>query len=167
MPVDSLETIVNLLASSLGDDAAREIVSREAGALGLGNNLTTDEALRLLGRIEASSGPASLAARLAIIRVRRSSSATMPRVAPAATDAPPPSPRAEPIVLVAEIVELFAKSLGDEKARAVVDEALGRLGLTGPRLRRSDASKLLDIVSDGGGLPGSVARFAKVRFLLR
>ncbi|MBK8943026.1 MAG: hypothetical protein IPM79_36860 [Polyangiaceae bacterium] len=117
MVPDTVEGIVKLLAGSVGDEVARRVVSAEASALGLGNHLTHAEAVRLLQRLDASTGPVGLAARLALTRLTRSerevprrqpSSAGFAAVLPAATP---------PRVPVSELTALFGRSQGKRRRR--------------------------------------------------
>jgi hypothetical protein len=192
MEVESLDTVVELLSAALGDQMAREVVAREARALGLGNNVTGTEQFALLKRIEAIPGAPGLAARLALLRLQRSRPAlsTMPpsaAVSPKATTASPTTPRRlEPPaesrhselrhsearhsganIPIAEVVELFAKSLGEAPADSVVKKAMARAGLSGAIISAKDAATVLDLIESDGGVAAAVARFAKVRFLLK
>lgn len=65
-----------------------------------------------------------------------------------------------------QVVDLLARALGDEKAADAVRKGLAELKISGPALQKTDVVKLLDhLVAKGGGV-GTVARFAKVRFVL-
>ncbi len=159
-----LDALISLLATSLGDESAKVIVTREARALKLEEPRTQEDFLLLLRAIERLGGTGGLAARLAITRIERgvpllgahASAASLP---PAAANAAKPIP-------VAEIVRMLAQTLGEEQASAVVTKAMHSLGLTGPGLRKDDAVHLLDTIVVEGGTVGTVARFAKVRLLL-
>ena len=180
METDTLEGIISLLAPSIGEDTARTVVTREAAALGLGPQLTVAEATHLLRQIENLSGPAGLAARLALVRARRvrTQSVTMTAIpAPSQRavrehptssqdDAPPPS-HGRDAVPVADLAALFAKSLGETVAEALVKKAMARGGLGGRGITRREAALILDQIEAEGGVAGAVARFAKVRFLLK
>jgi hypothetical protein len=190
METDTLEGIIALLAPSIGEQTARAVVTREAAALGLGSQLTENESTRLLRQIEMLSGPAGLAARLALVRARRAKtqSVTMPalpmsrptqaareQVAPAvqvtastaSSPDEPPASHGREAVPVADLAGLFAKSLGETVAEALVKKAMARTGLVGRTIARRDAALVLDQIEAEGGVPGAVARFAKVRFLLK
>lgn len=174
MATEPLDPVIELLAGSLGDDTARDIVRREAQAMGLGPNVTEADRIQLLRRIETQSGPAGLAARLALMRLHRQRglSGTLPAVTngagsrsadPKHDDKGDPSGR----VSRAELVELFAKSLGATSAEAIVKRAMLRTGLPGPTMTAKEATVVLDAIENEGGVGAAVARFAKVRFLLK
>jgi hypothetical protein len=183
METDALDPIIELLAGSLGDDTARDIVRREAQAMGLGAIASDADRIELLRRIEAQSGPAGLAARLALMRLQRqrSLSGKMPAVTNGASGGarqPDAKHDTGPIgsdkqadqagrVSRAELVDLFAKSLGATSAEAIVKRAMLRTGLPGPTMTAKEATLVLDAIENDGGVGAAVARFAKVRFLLK
>lgn len=175
MATEPLDPIIELLAGSLGDDSAREIVRREAQAMGLGPNVTEADRIQLLRRIESQSGPAGLAARLALMRLHRQRglSGSMPAVTNGAAGRPGDtkhddrSADSSGRVSRAELVDLFAKSLGATSAEAIVKRAMLRTGLPGPTMTAKEATMVLDAIENEGGVGAAVARFAKVRFLLK
>ena len=69
-------------------------------------------------------------------------------------------------VALSELAGLLAASLGDAKARAAVETAVEALGLSGPELEARDAYRVLEQISEVPGIVGTVARFAKARFIL-
>ncbi|NUO50260.1 MAG: hypothetical protein HOV80_15505 [Polyangiaceae bacterium] len=176
MATEPLEPIIELLAGSLGDDTAREIVRREAQAMGLGPNVTEADRISLLRRIESQSGPAGLAARLALMRLHRQRglSGSMPAVTNGPAGARPGDTKHDDKtadssgrVSRVELVDLFAKSLGATSAEAIVKRAMLRTGLPGPTMTAKEATLVLDAIENEGGVGAAVARFAKVRFLLK
>jgi len=66
-----------------------------------------------------------------------------------------------------DLVALFAGPLGEEKAREVVAAALDRLGTKAASFDREQSMTVLDALCGEPGLVGTVARFAKVRLILR
>lgn len=170
MTVETLESLVSALAGSIGEDQARAIVTREAARLGLSANLTPAERVRLLRHIEALSGPVGLAARLLLVRLERSLTSTASSTSSQHLEpARPPSPsQASPDrVPVVELVVLFSKSLGETVADDLVRRTMAKLKIAGESLSAKDAAAILDAIDLAGGVAGAVARFAKVRFLLR
>lgn len=165
MVPDTVEGIVKLLAGSVGDEVARRVVSAEASALGLGSHLTHAEAVRLLQRLDASTGPAGLAARLALTRLTRSEREVPRRPGSSAEIAVRPA-ATQPRVLVSELTALFGRSLGDEKAAHVVQVAMNRVAVIGPDLDPADALRVLDEIAGMPGPAAVVARFAKARYML-
>ncbi len=180
MEVNSLDALAKLLAGSLGESEAREAVEREAAALGVGENLTNREGVTLLRRLEAQKGPAGLAARLTLIRLARLNggrSTPVPGSAPPRAPALPVPPAPPPVapapapaaatIPSSELTQLFAKSLGEEAAESLVTSAKASEHITGKLLTKAEAVMVLDHLEQRGGVAGAVARFAKVRFLLR
>jgi hypothetical protein len=170
MTIETLESLVLALAGSVGEEQAREVVRREAARLGLSANLTPGERLKLLHEIESLSGPVGLAARLLIVRLARSRDQPSASGAASSTQleaARPPPSAASSRVPVAELVELFSKSLGEIVAFDLVRSTMARLGIVGDSLSPIEAETILDAVDASGGVAGAVARFAKVRFLLK
>ncbi len=156
-----IESIIGQLASSLGPEVAREVVERHARALGLLNLSTREEAARVLGAIDAGGGTAGLAARLLITRIERS--AVSSSSSSGLFSAPPASAKR---VKVSALADAMARSLGDAKANEVVAKACGALGYTADSLTEEQAARVLESLVKLGGVIGTVARFAKVRFLL-
>ncbi|MEM9071250.1 MAG: hypothetical protein AAGE52_22250 [Myxococcota bacterium] len=68
----SLESITALLSHTLGDATARRVVWRHARALKLPEELTQEEALRLLERIAKEDGIVGITARFAKTRIHLS-----------------------------------------------------------------------------------------------
>lgn len=158
-----LDALIALLATSLGDDSARAIVTREARALSLEEPRTQEDFLLLLRAIERLGGTAGLAARLAITRIERGVPLLGAHAKPVSL--PAAASTAKPVA-VSEIVRMLAQTLGDEQAAAAVTKGMSSLALKGPALRKDDAVHLLDAIVAEGGTVGTVARFAKVRLLL-
>lgn len=166
MPTPSsspFEVIVDLLATSLGDEAARQVVRRAATAAGIENPSTRDEAMRVLVQIEAEGSTAGLAARLARSRLERGLrfggsgfSGTFSSSVPAPTRS----------VRLSDLSATLGRSLGDAKAEEAVQKGAAALGLAGPSVSVDQAVKLLESLVAQGGVVGTVARFAKVKFLL-
>lgn len=119
--------------------------------------------MRVLVQIESEGSTAGLAARLARSRLERGlrfggtgMSGTFSSSAP------------EPLksVLLSDLSATLARSLGDAKAEEAVQKAAAALGFAGPSVSIDQAVKLLESLVAQGGVVGTVARFAKVRFLL-
>ncbi len=172
MEPSSLDTIVDLLTSTLGVDKARAVVTQEVRTLGLGAALSAKDVVSVLRRLESAQGPEGLAAKLALLRYKRSlqgsiSSGTFEALG---QSAPPPrhsmAPPSAGVVPAEHLVSLFAKSLGDEKAAELIARGVTMLGLRRSQISRADAARLLDFIEGTGGLTGAVARFAKVRVTL-
>ena len=166
----TVENVVALLAPTLGPERARHVVELEARDLGLGPKITDTEAISILKRLERLTGSVGLAAQLALRKLKRQLNVNISTGAFIALGAEAlAGGRPEPgsgFVPPQQLVALFSKSLGDEKASELIGRSITRLGLRGSQLTRGDAGRLLDFLEASGGVTGSVARFAKVRFLL-
>jgi hypothetical protein len=160
MDVSSRAAIAALLSSSLGSEAARAAVDREAAVLGFGNALTTLEGVELLHRLESGGGPAGLAARIVLQRLERSASGQ-------SSGQFRPSSIPEAAIRVAEVQRLLAVGLGDKRAHDVLHQALALLGLSEDELSKADAVRVLDVIEETTPPAASVARFAKVRIHLK
>ena len=62
-----------------------------------------------------------------------------------------------------EVADMLAQTVGEEKARQVVDAAAQELGLTSPSISQSEAKLLLGKISEQPGIVGMAATFAKSR----
>jgi hypothetical protein len=157
------EVIVGLLATSLGDETARAVVRRAAKAAGVENPSTRDEAMRVLVQIESEGSTAGLAARLARSRLERGlrfGGSGFSGTFSSSVPAPPKS------ILLSDLAATLARSLGDAKAEDAVQKGAAALGFAGSSVSVEQAVKLLESLVAQGGVVGTVARFAKVKFLL-
>ena len=162
-PSSPFDVIVGLLATSLGDEAAREVVRRAAAKAGIANPSTRDEAIRVLVQIESEGSTAGLAARLARSRLERGlrfGGSGFSGTFSSSVPGPPKSIRLD------DLASSLGRSLGDAKAEETVQKAAAALGFAGPSVTFEQAVKLLESLVAQGGVVGTVARFAKVRFLL-
>lgn len=161
MEITSRDGIVALLGSSIGPEAARSAVDREADAMGFGNALTTLEGLDLLKRLEQAGGPSGLAARITLQRLERNASTQ-------GSGQFRPSSIPEAPVRIAEIERILAVGVGEKKARELLHQALAFLGFAGEEgLTKENAVRALDVIEETQPSAASVARFAKVKIHLR
>jgi peptide subunit release factor 1 (eRF1) len=115
------EAVVVVLRDVLGDEAARNLVEREAREAKLQSIESDKDRLTLLTRVERLGGTAGLAAKLAISRLRRAATSSITSaVSPVTRTAERPAPSHTVHVLAS----MLARSLGDEKAREVVTGAM-------------------------------------------
>jgi hypothetical protein len=181
-------TVVELLALTLGEEKAQTTWTEALrfAAILDSDSYPTEQALGVLQTLASTAGTTGLAARLATLRLtggeRRASipddfaesSSVFRRAAlklppeKGASDRPRERPTSEhPPSSGVDLKGLLAPSLGEEKAREAVTEYAKTLGLNSAALSRADAVALLDAMSRATGLLGVVARFAKVRVLLK
>ena len=67
-----------------------------------------------------------------------------------------------------EIINQLSESLGQEKATDAVDKTMEQLGMAASsELDKQQTLSLLEALAASSGLVGIVARFAKVRIILR
>jgi hypothetical protein len=66
-----------------------------------------------------------------------------------------------------ELVKQLAASLGYEKAEEVLTSTASQLGIAADPLNKTETLEILDQMLKTPGLVGVVARFVKVRVLLR
>ena len=165
--------IVDLLASSLGEEKSEAAIHEAASRLGLLGALTLSRSqagniLEFLGR---APGVVGAAARLAGMRLPAEYAAEHPPSSRSmAPDRPDTARRAaaqrEDLVSAADVCALLAPSLGEEQAREVVAKYAAALHLPPEAFPRKDALDLLDAMAVEAGVVGVVARFAKARLLL-
>ncbi len=63
----------------------------------------------------------------------------------------------------ADIADLLAKTIGDEKALMLVEQATAALGFSKETIGRAEALAVLERISEEPGIVGISARFAKSR----
>ncbi len=165
MSGDPFESVIAVLRDALGDQAARDLVVREAREAGLRSVGAEADRLTLLTRLERLGGTAGLAAKLALSRLRRGAQTSAAVVAAPAVASAPKAPVSSHSTYA--VVSMLARSLGDEKARDVVAAAMGELKLSGDRLSDAEALLVLERLASRDGVVGTVARFAKARLLLK
>lgn len=173
MEEDAREQIVRLLATSVGEAEARAVVEREMTKLGLPNLRSAADVVTLLKSLETHTSAIGLAARLALMRVRRgadiahsASGAFLFLPAEAAAPSSTTRPTTAKVHHIAEVAAMLARSLGDEAATQLAQEALTRAGVEGPELTREEMGRVFDQLVAKGGAVASVARFCKARLLL-
>jgi hypothetical protein len=66
-----------------------------------------------------------------------------------------------------EVVAMLAQSLGRQQAGEVVDGAASKMGLRDPDYSSEQILAILEELASQPGTVGIVARFAKVRFILK
>jgi cellulase/cellobiase CelA1 len=140
------------------------LVERQASEAKLQSIESDNDRLVLLNRIAGLGGTAGLAAKLAVVRHRRAATST---TVAATSPVKPAAHRVEPVHAVHALVSMLGRSLGDEKAREVVTAAMAELHLAGERLSEAEAESVLEQLASREGVVGTVARFAKARFLLK
>jgi hypothetical protein len=181
LPRVPLTELVALLAPTLGEDKARELVGPAGRAFG--ETVELSRAVALLDEMGRTAGLVGVAARFARARLVRRDSAPDEKERASAPE-PPPSwstvravpprgssangaPYGPRLIGRAEIVALLAPSLGEEKAGEIVGSAAASIDLTGELFEKTKALRLLDVLAAVPGIVGVTARFAKARMLLQ
>ena len=67
------------------------------------------------------------------------------------------------VFTAADLADMLARTLGDEKAKAIVDDAIGKMGFSAAEISRPEALALFEQISAQPGIVGISARFAKSR----
>jgi len=158
----SVESVIALLANTLGDATAREVVEREVRLAGLGRTVSDEDAVAILTKIEQGGGPSGLGARLAKLRLQRAATG----VSSAAVAAVAATGAKTPRIAVSQLVSMFTPALGVEKATETIRTALTALDVRGETITLDDAAVCLERLGRQGGVIATVARFAKARLLL-
>lgn len=158
--------LVALLAPTLGDERARELVRGALGTLNLSEGrFPSQDAVRVLELIGGSAGFVGSVARFALARFTLNDAT--------AVAAGPPSSRGgeseggTETLSRSEVTSLLAPALGEEKSEEAVSEALRKHGLPRDALSITQALAVLGELSLADGLVGVAARFAKARVLMR
>jgi hypothetical protein len=172
--LSDLDKLVRRLAPVLGDEAAEAAVRGALRELGYSERqLTRDAQVLVLGLLAARPGLVGTAARRAQHGFGLDENAQgrqfgMPPTGrmslPGRIATPAPGPH---MVEASELVAIFARALGDEKARETIDAECKRLSLSSTRLSLASALSLLDELAASAGLVAVTARFAKARLALR
>lgn len=170
--------LVEAMAQAVGRDKARDALRRAAAKLGLGSGeVAARNAARVLAEVSHEPGLLGLVARRLLTKVSNEApAAPKPKLSsgmipiPSEVLAPPavkpPTPSHDRVSLD-ELVPLLERSLGREKSRALLEQALAMQGAHGGRCTHEQALAALELLAKEPGLVGITARFAKPRFLLR
>jgi hypothetical protein len=169
-----LSSLARRLAPVLGDEGAEAAVRGALRELGYSDReLTRDAQVLVLGLLAARPGLVGTAARRAQhglelhenAQARQFGTPATARMSlPGRIATPPPGPNT---VEGAELVAMFARALGDEKARETIDAECRRMRLSATRIPLASALALLDELAASAGLVAVTARFAKARLALR
>lgn len=143
----------------MGEERAREVVREAIAATAPGSGWSDETAERVVSHLSAVPGVVGASARL----LRARSAPSSPSLARAT------APRAESAGALGgsdalvRLVSMLGASLGDAKARSLVDEAVARRRIARERFSKDDAITVLEDLAGQPGLVGTVARFAKAR----
>lgn len=152
----SKATLASALAPAVGEERALELMSDAMRELGVhATDVTAYEARALLDHIGRHEGVIGVSARIARVRLATLRESEKPDTA---------GLRHMP---AKEVIDLLAPSVGQERARELVETSARKLGLALETLGRDDVSAIMDDLATTGGVVGVVARFAKARALLK
>lgn len=161
------QSLARRLAPVLGDEGADAAVREALQQLGYTEKgLSRGEQIRALEWLAERPGLIGTAARRALhgFVLRHNAQARPSVVQPGRIYTPPPGPNT---IDGSELVAMFARALGDEKARETIDAECKRLNVSSTRLSIASALSLLDDLAAAPGLVAVTARFAKARLALR
>lgn len=152
----SRQTLALALAPAMGEEKALELVSDAMRELGLHTNeLTTYQARALFDHIGRAEGVVGVSARIAKARLAN------------LRDSEKPDGVKQRRMHAMEVADLLAPSVGQERARELVDAACRKLDIDPETLGRDDVEAVLDDLAASGGVVSVVARFAKARATLK
>jgi len=152
----SREAIAATLAPAVGQERALELVVEALRVMGIhSHELTGYETRALLDHLSHQPGIVGVSARLAHARFSRMRTSERPSISD------------EPTMPATEIAALLAPSIGEERARELVEAAVRKLGYKADALDREQATRVFDELAKATGVVGAVARFAKARALLQ
>ncbi len=160
------EELVTLLAATLGEERAQELVLGAMGQLGITTAfLPSDDVVRVLELIGHTPGFVGSVSRFALARftLKDAAHGSGPRLSSGS------SLRAvkDEVMGRHELTELLAPTVGLEKSDEVVLEGLRRLGFPLDAFSLSQGLAVLDHLALTEGLVGVAARFAKAHLLMR
>lgn len=152
----SKATLASALAPALGEEKAQELIAEAMRDLGVhANEVTAYEARALFDHIGRHEGVIGASARIAKARLAN------------LRDSEKPDGGKHRRMSAYEVADLLAPSVGQERARELVEAACRKIGLNPDALGRDDVVSVLDDLALAGGVVGVVARFAKARALLK
>ena len=161
----SADAIARRLAPVVGDEAADAAVREVLRELGYADKAFARwEQSRILERLAQRAGLLGSAARRAQKSMGFGAQRETPRASMHRFSTPPPGPN---MIDGTELIGMFARALGDEKARETVETECQRLSVSAKRLPITKALVLLDDLAAVPGIVGVTARFAKARLALR
>lgn len=168
------QDVVTRLAAVVGEERAAELVTESLAALGV-TGWSDAIADRVIDKLAATPGLVGAAARRlraptsaratapSLERPVFATSATSPHRDPAPHAPTPPEGLTSGSPTFVKLTAMLGASLGEAKARALVEEAARRRGITRESLGHEDAFLILEDLAREPGLVGTVARFAKAR----
>ena len=145
---DVLGRLVALVGHERGEEILRDAI-RAVGASDEWDDVTSHYVVERLVATPGSIGSA--------MRNLRTHETTGLRRAPQRNSSGRPS------LALLKLVTMLGASLGDEKARALVDDVVQRMHLSRETFTRDDAFLVLEELARQPGVVGTVARFAKAR----
>jgi hypothetical protein len=152
----SKNTLASALAPAVGEERASELISEAMRELGVhATEVTAYEARALFDHISRHEGVVGVSARIARARLANLRESDQPDK--------PKNGRMSAV----EVCELLAPSVGQERARELVEGSCRKLGFSLEGLGREEVSSILDDLAATGGVVSVVARFAKARALLK
>ncbi len=162
----TLDDLVALLAPTLGEERARELVRGALASLSLSEAaFPSQDAIRVLELIGRSPGFIGSVSRFALARFTlrdATSSAPRPRSSTSGLRGVKNDALARH-----ELTDLLAPTLGQEKSEEAVLEVLRMLGIPPDTFSFAQALAVLDALARSEGLVGVAARFAKAHVLMR
>lgn len=146
------EEVVDRLAALVGNERAEEVLREAMRAIGATDEWDDVTSHYVVERLAATPGSIGSAMR----NLRTHETTGLRR-------APQRSSSGRPSVALLKLVTMLGASLGDEKARALVDDVVQRRHLSRETFTRDDAFIVLEELARQPGVVGTVARFAKAR----
>ena len=149
------EDVVGRLTTVVGPQRADELLRETMRALGASREWDEATSERVVERLAATSGSVGSAMRL--LRAHETMGPT--RVSLWTSNAS----TGRPSVALLKLITMLGASLGDEKARTLVEAVVQRRQLSRETFGRDDAFIVLEEIAREPGVVGTVARFAKAR----
>jgi len=164
----SIQELVSLLASTLGQERSQELVRGALDAMKIsGDACSFAEAIGALELLGRSPGVVGSVGRFAKVRLTLTAAgASEGGWSRSTRPAAKPAQGAAREVTREELSALLAPTVGQERSDEVVHEALRRMGYPLERFSHQQGLEVLEALTREEGLVGVAARFAKARLIM-
>jgi hypothetical protein len=150
---DRFQTLVDSLSVPLGRERSLEVVRATVQEIGANEqSLSEDDVRNVLDMLGRRGGIVGVAARVAQRPLTRATTETRLPLKGVGRDS---------------LVMMIAPAVGEATAREAIERFTAQMGIVQSPMTIEQASRVLEAMAQVEGILGTVARFAKVRLLLR
>jgi hypothetical protein len=169
--------LVALFAPTIGQEKSESLVASSMRRLGVpaGEELRFDHAVQVLDQLALTEGIVGVVARFIKARGElddidevEEPTALLPRaLTPSGIPTRGSSPDGLPGISSAELNGFLAPALGEAEGLEAIALYATEIGASGDLFTRGQALQMLELMAQATGALGTVARFAKARFILK